>query len=307
MSKSCKYGEFKFAKSPKRPEVKGYAYGGATPAPAVDPMAAKKPMPTPAPKPAVTPAPAPKPAAQPTPKPIVGGMTNDQIKYAKATNQTINPNDYASMKTAADNAKIRQEATDARLKAEAKANAVPATSPYRHEQMLQEKARAKPFEKGGKAGLWDNIHAKQERIKNGSGEKMRKAGSKGAPSAQDFKNSAPKMKEGGSADMAQDKAMIKKAFKQHDQQEHKGGKGTTLHLRKGGKADTKGVKLVGMRREPDAVVTKEVSLLKKAGAPAKMIKEERKEVVSPLARMGAMKNGGSAKKGVPTFNRTPKC
>ena len=43
-----------------------------------------------------------------------------------------------------------------------------------------------------------------------------------------------KMAEGGSTDMAQDKAMIKKAFKQHDSQEHKGGKGTELKLAKGG-------------------------------------------------------------------------
>lgn len=35
-------------------------------------------------------------------------------------------------------------------------------------------------------------------------------------------------------DLAQDKALIKKAFKQHDKQEHKGGKGTTLKLRAGG-------------------------------------------------------------------------
>jgi hypothetical protein len=40
------------------------------------------------------------------------------------------------------------------------------------------------------------------------------------------------MKEGG--DTAQDKAMIKKAFKQHDAQEHMGGKGTKLKLKKGG-------------------------------------------------------------------------
>ena len=46
----------------------------------------------------------------------------------------------------------------------------------------------------------------------------------------------PAMKKGGSADMAQDKAMIKKAIKQHDAQEHKGGKGTKLTLKKGGKA-----------------------------------------------------------------------
>jgi len=43
-----------------------------------------------------------------------------------------------------------------------------------------------------------------------------------------------KMKKGGKADMAQDKAMIKKAMKQHDAQEHKGGKGTSLKLRAGG-------------------------------------------------------------------------
>jgi hypothetical protein len=44
------------------------------------------------------------------------------------------------------------------------------------------------------------------------------------------------MKEDTKMDMAQDKAMIKKAFKQHDAQEHKGGKGTSLKLKKGGMA-----------------------------------------------------------------------
>jgi hypothetical protein len=42
------------------------------------------------------------------------------------------------------------------------------------------------------------------------------------------------MAEGGKSDMGQDKAMIKKAFKQHDIQEHKGGKGTSLKLKTGG-------------------------------------------------------------------------
>jgi hypothetical protein len=40
--------------------------------------------------------------------------------------------------------------------------------------------------------------------------------------------------------MAQDKAMIKKAFKQHDMQEHKGGKGTSLKLARGGGIESKG-------------------------------------------------------------------
>ena len=52
----------------------------------------------------------------------------------------------------------------------------------------------------------------------------------------------PGMKKGGMADKAQDKAMIKKAFKQHDMQEHKGGKGTKLALCGGGKAYASGGK-----------------------------------------------------------------
>ena len=41
-----------------------------------------------------------------------------------------------------------------------------------------------------KKGLYDNIHAKRKRIAGGSGEKMRKPGSKGAPTAQNFKDAA---------------------------------------------------------------------------------------------------------------------
>lgn len=40
-----------------------------------------------------------------------------------------------------------------------------------------------------KQGLYANIHAKQERISHGSGEKMRKPGEKGAPSAKAFSES----------------------------------------------------------------------------------------------------------------------
>ena len=41
----------------------------------------------------------------------------------------------------------------------------------------------------GERGLWDNIHAKRKRIKSGSGERMRKPYSKGAPTKQNFKDS----------------------------------------------------------------------------------------------------------------------
>lgn len=41
-----------------------------------------------------------------------------------------------------------------------------------------------------KPGLYANIHAKRKRIAEGSGEKMRKPGEKGAPTAKAFKQSA---------------------------------------------------------------------------------------------------------------------
>jgi hypothetical protein len=41
-----------------------------------------------------------------------------------------------------------------------------------------------------KPGLYANIHAKRERIKAGSNERMRKVGSKGAPTTKAFKQSA---------------------------------------------------------------------------------------------------------------------
>ena len=45
------------------------------------------------------------------------------------------------------------------------------------------------------------------------------------------------------SDLKQDKALIKKAFKQHDAQEHKGGKGTMLKLKKGGPTSEDRMKL----------------------------------------------------------------
>lgn len=46
------------------------------------------------------------------------------------------------------------------------------------------------FKDGGKVGLYANIHKKRARIAAGSGEKMRKPGTKGAPTKQAFIESA---------------------------------------------------------------------------------------------------------------------
>ena len=56
--------------------------------------------------------------------------------------------------------------------------------------------KAKNLKNGG---LYENIHAKRERIAEGSGEKMRKPGTAGAPTANALKQSAKtaKMKDGG--------------------------------------------------------------------------------------------------------------
>ena len=69
------------------------------------------------------------------------------------------------------------------------------TKPQRMEMV--EKMFSSKKMKGG--GLYDNINAKRERISEGSGEKMRRVGSKGAPTAEAFRESAKtaKMKSGG--------------------------------------------------------------------------------------------------------------
>jgi hypothetical protein len=47
-----------------------------------------------------------------------------------------------------------------------------------------------------KPGLYAAINAKRERIKSGSGEKMRKPGTPGAPTPKAFKQSAKTAKKG---------------------------------------------------------------------------------------------------------------
>jgi len=111
--------------------------------------------------------------------------------------------------------------------------------------------KGRKFSKGGDmATKGVNPFAKFEKSGKDVEKKGMKEGSK-ADMALDKKQmmgmkrggSVKKMAEGGMTDMEQDKAMIKKAFKQHDMQEHKGGKGTDLKLAKGGFARLAGGKL----------------------------------------------------------------
>ena len=64
--------------------------------------------------------------------------------------------------------------------------------------------------KEGKRGLWDNIHAKRKRIKAGSGERMRKPGSEGAPTNADFKAASEGVMPTADEPSAKDKKVAQK-------------------------------------------------------------------------------------------------
>jgi len=74
-------------------------------------------------------------------------------------------------------------------------------------ESAEQDMRANEILSESKPGLWANIHAKRERIKKGSGERMRKPGSKGAPSAQDFKDAAKTSKTDEAMNPAQQAAI----------------------------------------------------------------------------------------------------
>jgi hypothetical protein len=126
----------------------------------------------------------------------------------------------------------------------------------------------KKFSKGGDTMATKDMNSKMMAFEK-SGKDVEKKGMKEgskADMALDKKQmmgmkrggSVKKMAEGGMSDMAQDKAMIKKAFKEHDAQEHKGGKGTTLKLAKGGsfRSSANGVASKGKTKVTQVVMKK---------------------------------------------------
>ena len=103
-----------------------------------------------------------------------------------------------------------------------------------------------------KPGLYANIHKKRERIAGGSGEQMRKPGSKGAPTTKDFKESAK-----------------------------------TANYKEGGPV-----------KESKAMVGKELSFMKKKGAPKSMVQHEMMEAgMKPSRAKKFAKGGGVESKG----------
>jgi len=66
----------------------------------------------------------------------------------------------------------------------------PAKMPTAKRRARRDNTDFSEYAEGGEVGLYANIHAKRKRIAAGSGEKMRKPGSPGAPTAQAFMQSA---------------------------------------------------------------------------------------------------------------------
>jgi hypothetical protein len=104
----------------------------------------------------------------------------------EANTQHIDEADSARLRLA----KALQKAKDDRERSERNADKIlnPVGEPKKEKVAEEIVTEEKP-------GLYANIHAKQRRIKNGSGERMRKPGSKGAPTAQAFKDSQKTVKE----------------------------------------------------------------------------------------------------------------
>ena len=119
-----------------------------------------------------------------------------------------------------------------------------------------------------KRGLWSNIHAKRNRIKNGSGEKMRKPGSEGAPTNANFKSAAESL----SANEQEDNQLFEYAI------DAKGHKSSTGGLTQKG-VDAYNAKTGGNLK---TAVTTKPSKLK----PGSKAANRRK---SFCARMGGMK------------------
>ena len=126
-------------------------------------------------------------------------------------------------------------------------------------------------------------------------DKGRKFG--GGGMAKDMESKSEMRKE-EAADKKQDVAMIKKAFKEHDAQEHKGGKGTKISLKKGGVAmkETMGPKT--MSKDVEAGSNKLTKFGQSAVQKRGMTKGTNLGDSGPTAKIqgGGMKCGGKVKK-----------
>jgi hypothetical protein len=166
------------------------------------------------------------------------------------------------------------------------------------------------------SGLYANIHAKRERIAEGSGEQMRKPGSKGAPTTKDFKESAKTAKKFGIGGkikswlLAED-LKPQAAPKEEPKKEEPKKEEPKSILKQGDTLSNPFKKMIegagsppppekkakgGPVKDSKAMIGKELSFMKKKGAPKKMIKHEAAEMgVKKYARGGGIERKGKTR------------
>lgn len=103
------------------------------------------------------------------------------------------------------------------------------------------------------------------------------------------------------SDKAQDKSMIKKAFKQHDAQEHKGGKGTKLALKKGGMSRSAMADKVGRAMPNPTADMMGRAMPRRPMAPAMPMMKKGGE--TKMARGGGVESKGKTKGKMISMNR----
>ena len=132
--------------------------------------------------------------------------------------------------------------------------------------------------KASGGGLYANIHAKQERIAHGSGEKMRKVGSKGAPTAEAFRQAAKTAKKAS-------------------------GGGVSLAVGRGEKLSTKAG--AGLTAKGRAKYNRETGSHLKAPAPSPKTKKDEGRKKSFCARMAGVvhKSSGDAPRAKASLKR----
>jgi hypothetical protein len=124
---------------------------------------------------------------------------DDMVKSAKdAVKSGPKPNGGAGVKQGTaygggkqkDEKPVKEEASQAEFTAELKKAQAKAAGTTKQADVAKPAVQAvqqEETELQEKRGLWDNIHAKRKRIEAGSGERMRKPGSEGAPTEKALK------------------------------------------------------------------------------------------------------------------------
>lgn len=113
-----------------------------------------------------------------------------QAREAAPSGRRFTPTQEREAAEASMRGRVNREAAAKKRAAARKEDEDKKPASPRKSTRYNEDEAAMEFKRGGEVGLYANIHAKRQRIAEGSGEKMRKPGALGAPTAKAFRESA---------------------------------------------------------------------------------------------------------------------